>query len=159
MNENISIAGALIALCSLAISFYVMFRDKRRIDIEASYLNSFEHMADGIYLKVVNSGRRPVTLHKLVFGFSDGDIQETRIHNSINERLSTPFEKRDDSHPCLSESQIFEIRLDSTNFHFDEMKLDKLIFLKLIDSTGKSKKLTSLANSIKTNAKYLKGKI
>src|SRR5690606_9302913 len=121
-----------------------------------SYKESFANMIDGIYVKVVNSGRRPITLYALSFVTSDGKDHKFRITKSIGQRIGSPFERGDLSNPCLSESQFFEFVLDSTNFNFAAINLESLVFVKIESSTGTSKEIEGMANEIKKHAHYLK---
>ena len=156
MKEALPIISICISVASFGIAFYVMFRDRTRFDVSGSYKESFANMVDGIYVKIVNSGRRPITLYALTFLTSDGKEHRFRITKSIGDRAGSPFESRDLSNPCLSESQFFEFVLDSTNFDFGTIDLESLASVEIESSTGASKKIKGLADAVKKNASYLK---
>lgn len=158
MKEALPYISICISVVSLCIAFYVMFRDRTRFDVSGSYRESFANMVDGIYIKIVNSGRRPITLHSLIFTCIDGQSHKFRITNSIGQRAGSPFENRDLSlsHPCLSESQFFEFLLDSTNFDFGTCNLKSVASIEVESSTGASKQVKGLAEEVKKNAHHLK---
>jgi hypothetical protein len=156
MKEVLPYISICISVVSLGIALYVMFRDRTRFDVSGSYKESFANMVDGIYIKVVNSGRRPITLYALVFVNDDGKPHKFRITKSIGERVESAFESRDLSNPCLAESQFFEFLLDTTNFDFCPINFASLASIKIESSTGASKEIPGLASEVKTNAHYLK---
>ena len=156
MKDVLPIISICISVAGFCMAFYVMFRDRTRFDVSGSYKESFANMVDGIYVKIVNSGRRPITLYALTFVTSDGKDHKFRITKSIGERVGSPFENRDLSNPCLSESQYFEFVLDSKNFDFGTINLELLAFVKIESSTGTSKKIRGLASEVKKNAHHLK---
>ncbi len=156
MKEFLPIISIIISVLSLSIAFYVMFRDRIRFDVSGEYKESFANMVDVIYIKIVNSGRRPITLYALNFIAKNGENHKFRITNSINQKAASPFENRDLNHPCLSESQFFEILLDRTNFNFDTFELGEVNCIKIESSTGKSKEVKGLAKIVKEQAPLLK---
>ena len=156
MKEALPYISICISVASIGIAFYVMFRDRTRFDVSGSYKESFANMIDGVYVKIVNSGRRPITLYALKFACDDGKVHRFRITNSIGERVGSPFESRDLCHPCLGESQFFEFLLDSTNFDFGSLNLESVDSVEVESSTGVSKKIEGLAGEVKKNAHYLK---
>lgn len=156
IKEALSYISICISVASLCIAFYVMFRDRTRFDVSGSYQESYANMVDGIHVKIVNSGRRPITLYSLVFTCQDGKAHKFRITNTIGQRAGSPFENRDLSHPCLSESQFFEFLLDSTNFDFGTCNLESLVAISVESSTGASKHIKGLAEEVKKNAHHLK---
>ncbi len=133
-----------------------MFRDRTRLDVSGSYKESFANMADGLYVKIVNSGRRPITLYALVFYGEDGKHHKFKITNSINERKDSLFEGRDNRHPSLSESQFFEFLLDSQNFDFGPIELESIKSIKVETSTGNLKEIKGLSKEVNQNAAHLK---
>lgn len=156
MKEALPYISICISVASLCIAFYVMFRDRTRFDVSGSYRESFANMVDGIYIKIVNSGRRPITLNSLVFTCTDGQAHKFKITNSIGQRVGSPFDNRDCCHPCLSESQFFEFLLDNTNFDFETCNLESVATIEVESSTGASKKIKGLAEEVKKNAHHLK---
>lgn len=156
MKEALPYISICISVASLCIAFYVMFRDRARFDVSGSYRESFANMADGIYIKIVNSGRRPITLYSLVFTCADGKAHKFRITNSISQGAESPFENRDLGQPCLSESQFFEFLLDSTNFDFGACDLESVASIEVESSTGTWKQVKGLAKEVRKNAHYLK---
>jgi len=156
MKEYLPIISIIISAFSISIAFYVMFRDRTRFDVSGEYKESFANMVDGIYIKIVNSGRRPITLYALNFITANGKDHKFRITNSINQKSSSPFEHRDSSNPCLSESQFFEILLDRTNFNFETFELGEVSCIKIESSTGKAKEVKGLAKIVKKQAPLLK---
>ncbi|MGI2070422.1 hypothetical protein [Shewanella baltica] len=156
MKEALPYISICISVASICIAFYVMFRDRTRFDVSGSYRESFANMVDGIYIKIVNSGRRPITLYSLIFTCQDGKAHKFRITNSVGQRAGSPFENRDLGHPCLSESQFFELLLDSTNFDFGTCNLESVVSIKIESSTGASKQIKGLAEEVKKNAHHLK---
>lgn len=156
MKEALPYISICISVASLCIAFYVMFRDRTRFDVSGSYRESFANIVDGIYVKIVNSGRRPITLYSLIFTCQDGKVHKFRITNSIGQREGSPFENRDLGHPCLSESQCFEFMLDSTNSDFGDCNLESVVSINVESSTGASKKIKGLAKEVKKNAHHLK---
>lgn len=155
MKEALPYISICISVVSLCIAFYVMFRDRTRFDVSGLYKKSFANMVDGIYVKIVNSGRRPITLDFLIFTCTDGKAYKFRITNSISQRAGTPFDSRDFDYPYLSESQFFEFLLDSTNFDFGTCHLESLVSIKISLSTGTLKKIKGLAEEVKNNAHHL----
>lgn len=156
INEALTFISICISVASLCIAFYVMFRDRTRFDVSGSYSESFANMADGIYIKIVNSGRRPITLYSLIFTCKNGQTHKFRITNSIGQRAGSPFEGGDLGLPCLSESQFFEFLLDRSNFDFGICNLETVASIKVESSTGASKQVKGLAEEIKRNAHHLK---
>ncbi|MBF4246426.1 hypothetical protein EA004_15485 [Vibrio anguillarum] len=155
MSIDTASVSIVIATISMFISFYVMWRDRRKFIVHGEYLESWEHMADGVYFKIVNSGRRPVTLHKIEFISKSKGAQALLLTRSISEYKTTPFEEKDLSYPCLSESQFFEFALRSNKFDFSEYELSDLTSIKIHSSTNVVK-CKELAMAIKSNHKYLK---
>lgn len=156
MKEAWPYLSFFISLASLCIALYVMFRDRTRFDVSGSYKESFANIVDGVYIKIVNSGRRPITLYSLAFTCIDGQVHRFRIDNSIGQKAGTPFESRDLCHPCLSESEFFEFLLDRTNFDFGSFDLGSIASIEVESSTGTSKKVKGLAEEVKKNAHHLK---
>ncbi|NQY37201.1 MAG: hypothetical protein HRT37_19990 [Alteromonadaceae bacterium] len=155
MKEALPCISIFISVASLCIAFYVMYRDRTRFDVFGSYKESFANMADGIYIKTVNSGRRPITLYALTFTCKGGKVHKFKITNSIGARAVSPFDNQDMSHPCLSESQFFEFLLDRTNFDFESFQLKSVVKVQIESSTGSSMIIQGLANEIKKNAHHL----
>lgn len=156
MKEALPYISICISVASFCIAFYVMFRDRTRFYVSGSYRESFANMVDGLYIKIVNSGRRPITLYSLVFIYTDGQAHKFRITNSIGLRADSPFENRDLGHPCLSESQFFDFLLDSTNFDFGDCNLESVASIEVESSTGATKQVKGLAEEVKRNAHHLK---
>lgn len=154
-GDVLFIISICISVLSLCVAFYVMFRDRTRFDVSGSYKESFSNMVDGIYVKIVNSGRRPITLYALTFITSDGKDHRFRITKFIGKCACSPFESRDQSNPCLNESQFFEFVLDSTNFDFRAIDLESLVSVKVESSTGASKEIKGLASMVKKNMHHL----
>ncbi len=155
MKEALPYISICIAVVSLCIAFYALFRDRTRFDVFGSYIESFANMVDGIYIRIVNSGRRPITLHRITFICKGGKAHKFKISNSIGARASSPFDNQDLSHPCLNESQLFEFMLDSTNFDFSSFEIESVIKVLIESSTGSSIEVKGLAADIKKNAHHL----
>lgn len=92
MKEAFPIISIYISVASFCIAFYLMFRDRTRFDVSGSYKESFANIVDGIYVKIVNSGCRPIALYALRFVNSDGKDHKFRITKSIGERAGYPLE-------------------------------------------------------------------
>src|SRR3989344_8290719 len=75
----LSEAAIVLSILSLGLSAYAVFRDKGTVSALARYLPSFQNCSDGIYVHVVNSGRRPVTVRRLVLQLEGGVNYEHQL--------------------------------------------------------------------------------
>lgn len=157
LNHMVPIISLCIALASFGMSMYVVRRDSSQFAVEGIYQESFGNVVDGVYVKIVNIGRRPITLHKLRFKFSRS-ASEFLINNSIAKRIGSPLEKVDTNHPLLLESQFFEFLLDQTNFDFQSLPLEDLEKIEVVLSTGKKRTIKEIDLLVKNNARKLKQK-
>lgn len=139
-----ALAGAaiVISLCSLGITAYVAYRDRGTITATSRYLESYQHMSDGIYIHVVNSGRRPVTIRRLLLRPADGNVIERRLGE--NER---PLR--------LLESEDHEFQLNAQNSDITEWSQLRIAEAVVEDSRGKEYKVAGLVEAINENAEHL----
>lgn len=152
LNNLLSILGFPISIISLVIAVYAVLRDSVRLEVEGRYVESFANISDGIYIKIVNSGRRPITLYSLNFIDVNGKVSQFKITNSIGVRVNSIFEARDNGVPILAESQYFEFELNNENFNFSEVNLSSLKEISVTSSTGKVAKVKGIADKIKMSA-------
>lgn len=102
LSVFLSATAILIALFSFALSVYLAFRDRSHLSVEATYLSSWENMADAVFLHIVNDGRRSITARRLILESLDGETVQHEL-------------KRDERVVRLLESEDFEIALDAIN--------------------------------------------
>ncbi|MBD3608976.1 MAG: hypothetical protein HUJ30_00340 [Gammaproteobacteria bacterium] len=146
----------IISILSLCISFYVMMRDRQKFDAIGLYLDSWEHMHDGLYFRIVNMGRRPITPHELIFWFSDNTKEIIKITNDLAWSTFEDNSNKDIFYPCLSESQFFEFTLDEKNCDLGQYVFENLSLVTITDSLGKSVKLKKLAKEIREKQHHFK---
>lgn len=135
-------AAIVISLVSLGISAYVAYRDKGTITATSRYLESYQHMSDGIYIHVVNSGRRPVTLRRLLLRATDGSLIERGLG-------------KDERSLRLLESEDHEFQLNPQNSDITEWSQMKFSEAVVEDSRGKKYQITGLVEAINENAEHL----
>ncbi len=147
MSECTLCGGAfVISLISLALSTYVAFRDRGNVTASARYLESIQHISDAVFIHVVNSGRRPVTVRRLVFETHNGHRLE---HKLVKE-----------SHPVrLMESEDYEFQINAENSVITNWAGSKIVKAALEDSRGKKYEVEDLAELINRKGKYLKSAI
>jgi hypothetical protein len=142
--SDYSLAGfaIVISLFSLGISAYVAYRDHGKVSASARYLESYQHMSDGIYIHVVNSGRRPVTIRRLILKTSDGKVIEEPLRNNKN-----PIR--------LLESEDYEFQLNAQNSEIHEWSKSTITKAIVEDSRGKAYNVSNLVEAINSNAEHL----
>jgi len=123
---------------------WVATRDTYRVAVEGRYLSSFEHLSDGIYIRVVNSGRRPVTLRYLVLSLKTGEKHELPINPADPNH-----------HPLLAESQFYEVQYNDKNIDFGEVPWGQVTRVEIEESRGWRYEIADLAEVISENADYL----
>jgi len=131
-----------IALVSLGVSAFVAFRDRGTITAAARYLESYEHISDGVYVHIVNSGRRPVTIRRLLLTTEDGKEIERRIGENGN-----PVR--------LLESEDCEFQLNAQNSEIQEWSSSVIKKAVVEDSHGKQYEVSGLVEAINQNAEHL----
>lgn len=142
--SDCSLAGAaiVISLFSLGVSAYVAYRDRGKVSASARYLESYQNMSDGIYIHVVNSGRRPVTIRRLIMKTSDGNVIENPLRNNKD-----PIR--------LMESEDYEFQLNAQNSEIQEWSKSTIIEAVVEDSRGKQYNVSNLVEAINSNAEDL----
>lgn len=130
-----------IALLSLGISAYVAIRDRGTITATARYLESYQHMSDGVYVHIVNSGRRPVTIRRLLLSTEDGKQIDHRIGEN-------------DKPVGLLESENCEFQLNAKNSEILEWSASVIKKAVVEDSRGTKYQVTGLAEAINQNAEH-----
>ncbi len=143
-----------ISILSLSLSLFVAFRDATRFSVVTRYLESFENMSDAVYLKIVNTGRRPITLDRIDFKFSDSPTQSIKL-NIHTMRRADPFDNSIAQPITLSESQFFEFTLDSRTHDFSNYDFSKLVEVKTLISRGKGVSLRTLTKSLRSKGNNL----
>ncbi|EMN7239581.1 hypothetical protein ABRZ67_22445 [Vibrio vulnificus] len=143
-----------ISILSLSLSLFVAFRDATRFSVVTRYLESFENMSDAVYLKIVNTGRRPITLDRIDFKFSDSPTQSIKL-NTHTMRRADPFDNSIAQPITLSESQFFEFTLDSRTHDFSNYDFSKLVEVKTLISRGKGVSLRTLTKSLRSKGNNL----
>lgn len=140
----LSILSLIIAVLSLVVSFWVAARDRYRLDVYGYYLDSYEHMSDGIYLRIANTGRRPVTLRCVAVTLRSGERPELPIHAEHSGRF-----------PRLVESELYEFQYNSKNTQFTEIPWAQVVQVAVVDSRNKSHEASGLAEILAQNAHHL----
>lgn len=122
MNVSAYLSGAAIAISvlSLGLSGYLAFRDRGHIMASARYPTRFSPIS----IHAVNSGRRPVTLRRLILKTQDG------------KRYEYPFLKGE-SPIRLMESEDHEFPLSVSDTEVQQWAKTKIIKAELADSRGK----------------------
>lgn len=139
-------AAIAISLLSLGLTAFLAFRDRSRISAAASYLESFENIADAIYLHVVNDGRRPITIRRLV------------VESDRGNRFEHKFQ-RDGRAIRLVESEDIEIALDSENSEIAKWLDSKIAKAQIEDSRGTLYNIEGLVEVLNANAEHLRSAI
>ncbi|MGD8122966.1 hypothetical protein [Vibrio sp. TRT 2004] len=143
-----------ISILSFSLSLFVAFRDATRFAVVARYLESYENMSDAVYLKIVNTGRRPITLDRIDFKFTGGPIQSIKL-DTHTMRRTDPFDRSIAQPITLSESQFFELTLDSRVHDFGDFEFSKLAEVKVLISRGRGSSLRALTKSLKSKGHNL----
>lgn len=128
-----------ISVVSLGLSVFVVFRDKGTVSASSRYLPSFQNLSDGIYVHIVNSGRRPVTVRRLVLEIEDGNSYEHKL-----EKERQPVR--------LLESEEYEFQLNPQNSEILKWAESKIVKAVVEDSRGKQFKVEDLAEILNTNS-------
>lgn len=132
---DLSITAIVISGISFALSAYLAIRDRGDVTASARYPERFKK----IFVHVVNSGRRPVTLRHLIVETQDGARYEYKILNG-------------DAPIRLMESEDHEFPLPSKDTEIDKFAKTKVIAAELEDSRGKKYVVKDLANLINNYA-------
>jgi hypothetical protein len=139
---ELSGAAIIIAILGLGVSIYVAYRDRSTVTASARYLKSYQDMSDGIYIHVVNSGRRPVTMRRLLLRTSTGSVIEHRLDK--------------DGKPLrLLENEDHKLQLNTQNSKIKEWSQSMISDAIVEDSRGKEYRVIDLAETINRNAKHL----
>ena len=123
LSVFLSTSAILISLLSLALSGYLAFRDRSHLSVEATYLSSWENIADAVFLRIVNDGRRPITVRRQILESLNGETDQHEL-------------KRDERVVGLLESEDFEIALDLTNSNIVEWARSQISKAYVEDSKG-----------------------
>lgn len=118
--------------------------------------DSWEHMNDALYFRIVNTGRRPITPHELAFIFSDNTRHTIKLTCNLGWSTLEDNSDKDIIYPCLSESQFFEFTLDHRNHDLGQYSFENLKTITISDSLGKIIKLKKLAKEIREKQHYFK---
>jgi hypothetical protein len=118
--NNLSVAAIAISLISLGLSAYIAVRDRGHITASARYPKRFNPVS----VHAVNSGRRPVTLRRLILKTQDGQSYEYPLLNG-----ETPVR--------LMESEDYEFPLPVSDTEVQQWAKTKIIKAELVDSYGK----------------------
>jgi hypothetical protein len=108
----------------------------------ARYLPTYENFADGIYVHVVNSGRRPVTVRRLVLETIGGTTYEHKL-------------ERQKQSIRLMESEDYEFQVNPENSEILKWAESKIAKAVVKDSRGKEYKVEELAAIINANSKNI----
>ncbi|MGO3344843.1 MAG: hypothetical protein ACTIM4_07880 [Marinomonas sp.] len=82
MNEILPILAIVISLLSLGVSLFVVMRDRGRLKAECCvYRHEETDEYSHLYIKAVNSGRRPLTLHYLMGNYTEGEKSGYLVEN------------------------------------------------------------------------------
>jgi hypothetical protein len=131
-----------------------MVRDRQKFDAIGLYLDSWEHMHDALYFKIVNTGRRPITPHELIFSFSNDTKHVLKITSDLAWSTFEDNSEKDVFYPCLSESQFFEFTLDERNHDLGQYDFENLASITISDSLEKQVKLKKLVKEIREKHHY-----
>lgn len=136
----------VISILSFTVSAYVAYRDRGTITAMSRYLESYEHMSDGIFIHVVNSGRRPVTIRHVLLRAASGDVFEKRIGEN-----NRPLR--------LLENEDHEFQLNAENSDITAWSRTRISKAVVEDSRGREYKIEGLVKSINENAERLQSAI
>ncbi len=153
-KEMLTYLPIMISIVSLCISFYVMMRDRQKFEAIGLYLDSWEHMHDGLYFRIVNTGRRPITPHELTFIFSNNSKHTLKLTCDLGWSTFEDNTDKDIFYPCLSESQFFEFTLDERNHDLGQYDFENLKSITISDSLGRKVKFKSLVKEIREKQHY-----
>jgi hypothetical protein len=124
---GVSLFSAVIALLSFAMSSWTALRDRYRLDVYGRYLDSYEHLTGGIYLRIANRGRRPVTLRCVALILRCGEQREL------------PIDPENPRHfPRLIESEIYEVQFTAKNTSVAEILWEQVMRVAVEDFRNKS---------------------
>lgn len=143
MSEIVSDAAIAISLLSFCLSGYAVFRDRGAVSASAKYLSSFQNLSDGIYVHVVNSGRRPVTIRRLVLEVENGSSFE---HKLVKDRQPVR----------LLESVDYEFQVNPQNSEILRWAESKVLRSVVEDSRGKKYDVKGLVEIINEHATNIK---
>ena len=148
MNIANYLSGAAISisLLSLGLTAYLAFRDRSHISAAATYLSSFENMADAVYIHIVNDGRRPVTIRRLV------------VESTTGSRFEFKFQ-RNGRAIRLVESEDFEMALDSKKSEITSWVEASVEKAYIEDSKGVLYIVEGFAEILNANAENIKNAI
>jgi len=149
----------IISGISLCLSFYAIFRDRKKFEVIGIYQDSPGNIFDQLYFRIVNTGRRPITPYELIFHFSDGSMKNIRIKTELHFPAVDGNLYVNSSYPCLSESQFFEFRLNKQNLDWEQYHFENLEIIEINDSIGEKIRLKPLAKEIREKAQFLQGDV
>ncbi len=113
---GVSLFSAVIAQLSFGMSSWAVLRDRYRLDIQRHYLDSYEHLTGGIYFRIANRGRRPVTLRCVALILRCGEQREL------------PIDPENPRHfPRLIESEIYEVQFTAKNTSVAEILWEQVM--------------------------------
>ena len=140
---NWSGVAVSISLISLCVSIYVALRDRGSITAWARYLSSFENLSDGILVHVVNSGRRPETVRRLLLHTIDGKQYEHKL-------------ERGDQAIRLLESEDYEFQINLENSELRNWAESHIVRAQIQSSRGKLYEVENLAAIVNANAETIR---
>ena len=142
LSVSLSASAILISLLSLTLSGYLAFRDRSHLSVKATYLSSWENIADAVFLHIVNDGRRPITARRLIIESLNGKTDQHEL-------------KRDERVVGLLESEDFEIALDANNSNIVEWARLQVSKAYVEDSKGRQYNVDGFVNSLGEYAKCI----
>lgn len=137
-SDYLSGAAIGITVISLGLSVYLAIRDRGTVSASARYLPSFQNLSDGIYIHVVNSGRRPVTIRRLLLE-AEGERHEYKLENE-----KQPVR--------LMESEDCEFQINPDNSELLKWAKSKITKATVEDSRGNKYRVEDLAEIINANS-------
>lgn len=133
---DISTVALLLSAFSLCLSLYVIRRDKGLSASINTYVDANELLGYKIGIYIVNIGKDPRTVRKLVLTSDDGEKFEHVIRNDKGGLLK------------LAQSDFYEHLLDQRNSSIIEWAKSKLKHVEIQDSYGDSFEVKDFANAI-----------
>jgi hypothetical protein len=127
-TNGFAVAAFVVSMASLALSTYAVVRDRGTITASARYPKRFRK----VLIHVVNSGRRPVTLRRLVLQARGGEHYEY------------PLLKGEES-VRLMESEAFEGPLPAPDQDVSQWANTEFSKCEIEDSRGKKYSVDGLA--------------
>lgn len=133
---SISSISLLLSFVSLCVSLYVMRRDQGLSASANAYMDPHELLGYTLGIYLVNTGKNPLTIRKLVIEQQNGD----KFEHPVRDKTGNPLK--------LAQSEFHELFLTQNNSALTEWVKLQIKSAKALDSYGKTWNVKDFAEII-----------